>query len=126
MAQRDPLIEQLVEKVREQCPEIDDDRFFVAIYSFCEFEFLALRAFAALKSSVINPEGDSRRLLGDFRQLRQTQLMFARELGLTPASLASIRSLLKRESGAEPVDLAALMVRAGPVEPEPKPPETEG
>jgi hypothetical protein len=35
---------------------------------------------------VINSKGDARRLLGDHRKLRSTQILLSRELGMTPAA----------------------------------------
>jgi hypothetical protein len=52
----------------------------------------------------VNAQGDPRRLLRDYRQLRSAQLAYERELGMTPAS----RRVLQ-VSGKSPLDLAALM-----------------
>jgi hypothetical protein len=41
---------------------------------------------------IINGKGDPRRLQSDFRQLRQAQLAYARELGMTPAARMAIKA----------------------------------
>src|SRR5215472_3669510 len=49
-------------------------------------------AFAALRAKgIMNPKGEPRRLLQEFRQLRAAQLACARELGMTPAARMAIR-----------------------------------
>jgi hypothetical protein len=100
--ERDPLVQLFVEKIQDVMPEIADDRFYVTLYAWCELEIVALRSYAALKDGVTNDQtGDSRRLVNDWRQLRSTQLAFSRELGLTPASLASIRAILNQSNGRD-------------------------
>jgi hypothetical protein len=54
---------------------------------------------------VLNDQGEGRRLLDDYRKLRQTQAVYARELGMTPAARMAIKATGKRT----PFDLAAAM-----------------
>jgi hypothetical protein len=55
-----------------------------------QIEFLADQVFIQLKShSVFNSDDEARRLLGEFRQLRQAQLSYADRLGMTPAGRIS-------------------------------------
>ena len=60
----------------------------------------------AKPGGILTAQGDARRLLTDFRQLRTAQLALSRELGLTPASLVSIRALASRDAE---IDLVAMM-----------------
>jgi hypothetical protein len=54
---------------------------------------LASRVYAALRDQgVLNPEGEARRLLDDYRKLRQTQAIFTRELGMTPAARQALKA----------------------------------
>ncbi len=39
----------------------------------------------------VNEKGEPRKLLGDWRLLKQAQLAYERELGMTPASRAAMR-----------------------------------
>ena len=65
--------------------------------------------YAALRTyGVVNPSGEARRLLDDYRKLRQTQIILSRELGMTPAA----RMAIKANSGRAPLDLAAAMARS--------------
>jgi hypothetical protein len=67
------------------------------------------QAYATLRvMGIVNNEGEGRRLLADYRQLRQAQAMWARELGLTPAARMSIKA---GRAGAA-LDLVAQMARA--------------
>ncbi|HJU09414.1 MAG TPA: hypothetical protein VJ728_00990 [Candidatus Binataceae bacterium] len=97
-----------VEKIQKTMPEIADDRFYSTIYAWCELEILATRVYAELdKQGLVNSQGDTRRLLDDFRKLRMSQLAFSRELGLTPASLANIKALVSRDQHVDVIIRAA-------------------
>ncbi len=49
-------------------------------------------AFADLRErGIANDGGEPRRMLGEFRQLRQAQLAYERELGMTPAARMAIK-----------------------------------
>jgi len=81
-----------------------------ACRAWAQLEILADTAFAVLrKLFIINKEGEPRRLLTDFRQLRQAQLAYERELGMTPAARMGIRA-----NGTRAVfDLAAQLAETG-------------
>jgi len=63
-----------------------------ACRAWAELEILGARAFAELEENgLTNAAGEPRRLLGEFRQLRQAQLAFERDLGMTPSSRMTLR-----------------------------------
>jgi hypothetical protein len=77
-----------------------------AARAWAEIEILAANVFAELTANgVMNAEGEPRRLLTELRQLRQVQLAYARELGMTPAARMAINANGTRAA----VDLAAAM-----------------
>src|SRR5262249_23753641 len=77
-----------------------------AVRAWCELEILSVQVYAELRQSgVVNAEGEARRLLHDYRQLRQTQAVLSRELGLTPAA----RMALKASGTKAAFDLASAM-----------------
>ena len=115
------LVEQLY-KVMPWLEEVD----YPHAYAWAELEFLALRVWAVLdEQGVINSKGDARRLLDDHRKLRATQNQLAAQLGMTPASRASIRAIASKD---KEFDLVAEMAQAAgaaePTEPE-KPADSE-
>jgi hypothetical protein len=66
------------------------------------------RAFAALTAQgLTNAQGEPRRLLSEFRQLRQAQLAYERELGMTPAA----RMAIKANGTRAALDLAAALAQ---------------
>ncbi len=70
---------------------------------------LASRVYAELRErGVVNAEGEARRLLDDYRKLRQTQVALSRELGMTPAARMAINASGTRTA----LDLAAAMAKA--------------
>jgi hypothetical protein len=75
-----------------------------------ELEFLALRVWRELdRQGILNSNGDTRRLLNDHRQLRATQNQLAAQLGMTPASRASIRAIANHD---KEIDLVGAMAAA--------------
>ena len=73
--------------------------------AWCELEILSNRVYAELRErGVVNEQGEARRLLHDYRQLRQTQALLSRELGLTPAARMALKA-----SGKAAFDLASAM-----------------
>ncbi len=73
-----------------------------------QLEILCSRAYAALRErELVNPKGDSRRLLDDYRRLVSVQVVVSRELGLTPAA----RLAIKQSSKDAPVDLVGEFAR---------------
>ncbi len=69
--------------------------------AWCEMEILCEQAFAALRAfGMLTREGEARRLFHDYRQMRQTQAVYANALGLTPAARIAIKATGTR--GARP------------------------
>ncbi len=61
--------------------------------TWAELEILGANVFAELMATgLTNSEGEPRRLLTELRQLRQTQLAYERELGMTPAAKVAIKA----------------------------------
>lgn len=61
--------------------------------AWAELEILGANIFAELiANGVTNSEGEPRRLLTELRQLRQLQLAYERDLGMTPAAKVSIKA----------------------------------
>ena len=84
-------IRRLVRKMQRVMPWLDpaDD---ATCRAWAELEILGSYAFADLvKRGLTNEEGDPRRLLTEFRQIRQVQLAYERELGMTPSSRTALR-----------------------------------
>jgi len=82
-----------------------------AAKAWAELEILGARLFAELTKTpdgFMNAKGEPRRLLSEFRQLRQAQLSFERELGMTPLA----RMQLKASGTRAALDLAAAMAKA--------------
>jgi phage terminase small subunit len=74
--------------------------------AWCELEVLSQRCYADLRDrGLLNAEGEARRLLDDYRKLRNTQLSLASALGMTPAA----RIAIKAGSRKADFDLAAAM-----------------
>jgi phage terminase small subunit len=74
--------------------------------AWAEMEVLASQTYAALRvMGVINKQGEARHLLDDYRKLRQTQIVLARELGLTPAARVATQASGTRAA----LDLAAAL-----------------
>jgi hypothetical protein len=89
---RDKRVERLARKVRAVAPWLEASDF-PAVRAWSEMEYLSNQVYAALASmGVLNRQGEARRLLSEYRQLRATQVMLARELGLTPAARMAIRA----------------------------------
>jgi hypothetical protein len=105
---RDQRVRRLVQKMREAMTWIDDADL-PACRAWAEFEILSSIVFAELrKGGVVNKGGEARRLLNDYRLLRQTQLAYERELGMTPAA----RMAIKVNGTRAAFDLPGEMARA--------------
>lgn len=77
--------------------------------AWAEMEILAANVFTELMANgVTNREGEPRRLLTELRQLRQTQLAYERELGMTPAAKVAIKASNTRAA----LDLVAMMAES--------------
>jgi hypothetical protein len=99
--------------MRVAMPWIDDSDA-PACRAWAQLEILSDQAYAVLRTvGILNREGEPRRLLTDIRQLRQAQLAYARELGMTPAA----RMAIKANGTKAALDLAAAMA-AGDTEAE--------
>ncbi len=84
-------VRRLVNKMKAVMPWLDaaDDP---ACRAWAELEILGAYAFADLtERGLTNRKGEPRRLLAEFRMLRQAQLAFERELGMTPAARLGLR-----------------------------------
>jgi hypothetical protein len=105
---RDKKVERLARKMRGVMPWLEPSDM-PAARAWAEFEYLAGQVYAALRGfGVLNREGEARRLLDDYRKLRQTQVVLARELGMTPAA----RMAIKANGTKAALDLAAAMATA--------------
>jgi hypothetical protein len=103
LGRRDQRVRRLTRKMRVCMPWLADSDL-PACRGWAEMEVLANRAYAILSSvPLINKDGEPLRLLTDFRQLRQAQIVYARELGMTP----SARAQLRLSADSEAFDLAA-------------------
>jgi hypothetical protein len=102
---RDRKVQRLVRMMRIAMPWLEEADV-PACRAWAQIEILADMAYTMLQRiSIINDKSEPRRLLTDFRQLRQAQLMYARELGMTPAA----RMAIKASGTRAPLDLAAAM-----------------
>jgi hypothetical protein len=103
---RDKRVERLARKVRNAMPWLEPADF-PAVRAWAELEYLSGQVYATLRAmGVINRDSEPRRLLSEFRQLRQAQLAFARELGMTPAARIAIKATGTRA----PFDLPSAMI----------------
>jgi hypothetical protein len=89
---RDRRVTRLAVKVRAVLPWLEPADGPV-VRAWCELEYLRGQTYAALRAfGVVNPRGEARRLLDDYRKLRQTQIVLSHELGMTPAARMAIRA----------------------------------
>jgi hypothetical protein len=111
----------LVRKVIEQMPSLE--QFLPTVRKWAELEVIRQAAFAGIvQSNVLTTDGQDvhvRRLVHDHRQLALAQLVFEKELGLTPLAFAALKG-----SQQPPLDLVGMMAAqsdaAETVEPEPE------
>lgn len=98
-------VRRLVQKMRILMPWLEPSDIPCA-RAWAELEILGANVFAELiANGVSNHEGEPRRLLTELRQLRQTQLAYERELGMTPAARVAIKASGTRAA----LDLVAMM-----------------
>jgi hypothetical protein len=109
---RDKKVERLVRKMRNVMSWLEPCDL-PACRAWAEMEYLCGQVYAVLASTGVFTQGGeehpkiaTRRLLDDYRKLRQTQAVFARELGMTPAA----RMAIKANGTRAPFDLASAMV----------------
>jgi hypothetical protein len=126
---RDRKVTRLAVKVRAVLPWLEPADW-PTVRAWCELEYLAGQVYAALRTyGVVNPSGEARRLLDDYRRLRQVQLQYATALGMSPAARMAIRANGTRAAFdlSEPVTSRAVEIseaRRTPAEP-PTPVEDE-
>jgi len=97
-------VRRLVAKMHESMPWLAPADL-PACRAWAELEILGARAFAELETNgITNTAGEPRRLLGEYRQLRQAQLAYERDLGMTPAARMALRV---NDSRARSTDLLA-------------------
>jgi hypothetical protein len=90
---RDRKVTRLAQKLRTAMPwlEPSDEP---AVRAWAQLEILGTLAFAELRANGITAgNGEPRRLLAEFRQLRTAQLAYERQLGMTPTA----RMMLPRQ-----------------------------
>jgi hypothetical protein len=97
---RDQRVRKMVQKLRAAMGNQIADSDIPVARAWCAFEILCVTVFAELRKGVIK-NGEARRLLNDYRLLRQTQLGFARELGLKPAARITIQNDPKKLRAAD-------------------------
>lgn len=90
---RDQRVRRMVQRMRQTMAWLEDSDV-PACRGWAELEILCASVFIELKNGGIfsRKSGEARRLLNDYRILRQTQLGYSRELGMTPASRAVIQA----------------------------------
>ena len=103
LKQRDRRVRRLVDKVRAALPSLAPSDL-PALRAWAELEILSAFCFLSLTNrnaqgqpDVTDADGSPRKLLDSYRQLRQAQLPFARELGLTPAARKALGLSDRRE-----------------------------
>jgi hypothetical protein len=87
--------------------------------SWAQFEFLGDQVYAGLRADgVLNGQGESRRLLDDFRRLRLAQATLAAELGMSPGARTRLKaggethlSHLSQEEGVDVERLTLIGLR---------------
>jgi len=88
---REEKVKALVGRMYEEMPWLDDPDE-PSIRHWAELEVIGDSLFRNLMTKgFANRKGEPRRLLVEFRQLRQTQLTYERELGMTPSSRMGLR-----------------------------------
>lgn len=108
MRVRHRKVRRLVEKMRAEMPWIESSDL-PACRAWAELEILGAYAFSELVGAgLLNAEAEPRRLLTDFRQLRQVQLSYERELGMTPAARMAIKASGTRAA----LDLVAMIAKS--------------
>jgi phage terminase small subunit len=104
---RELTVRRLTQKMRARMPWLEDSD--LPVYrAWAKLEVLSTRLYAELRErGLINSKGESRQLLNHDRTMRQTQLGFARELGMTPAA----RIAMQTNSRNMDVDIEAALGR---------------
>jgi hypothetical protein len=101
-------VRRLVDRLRATMPWLEPSDT-PACRAWAELEILSAGVFTALTTDgFTNSDGEPRRLLSEFRQLRQAQLAYERELGMTPAA----RMAIKANGTRAALDLAAALANS--------------
>ena len=97
---RDRSVQRLVSKLRQALPWLTPSDL-PATRAWCEAEVLSRLVFHELRvSGIVTGQGEPRRLLSEYRQLRATQLGYARDLGMTSQARKSLGADPGREGDA--------------------------
>jgi hypothetical protein len=100
---RDEKTRRLVRRMRNVMPWLEESDI-PSCRAWAQLEILADQAFSVLRAmGLVNGQGEPRRLLTDYRQIRTAQLGFGNALGMTPAA----RQALKTSRDGAAFDLAA-------------------
>src|SRR5438552_7698215 len=92
---RDRSVQRLVSKLRAALPWLKPSDL-PAARAWCEIEVLGRLVFKDLRSNGFTTgRSEPRRLLTEYRQLRSTQLGYARELAMTPAARKELLGVLE-------------------------------
>ena len=92
---RDRSVQRLVSKLRQALPWLTPSDL-PAARAWCEIEVLGRLVFKDLRSNGFTTgRSEPRRLLTEYRQLRSTQLGYARELAMTPAARKELLGVLE-------------------------------
>lgn len=88
---RDRRVQRMARRLRLLCPWLEPSDA-PQLRAFCQLEVLATRVYAVLTAEgVLTGQGDGKKLVAEYRQLRATQSGIASTLGLTPASRRAIK-----------------------------------
>lgn len=113
LALRARRVRRLVARMFNVMPWLDEvDR--PAARGWAELEIIAAQVFTDLDTKgITSDKGEPRRLLAEYRQLKQAQLAYERELGMTPAARMSLRVGSARGRAFDAAAEAAQMRRDG-------------
>jgi hypothetical protein len=113
LRQRDKRVERLARRMRLAMPWLEEADG-PACRAWAELEVLAQTVYLELRNKgVLNEQGEAKRLLDDYRKLRQTQISFSRSLGMTPEGRLQINA----SSTTAALDLAGLLASTDITEP---------
>jgi len=97
---RDRAVQRLVSKLRQAIPWLTPSDL-PAARAWCEAEVLSRLVFHELRvNGITTGQGEPRRLLSEYRQLRSAQLGYARELAMTPQARKALGADPGREGDA--------------------------
>jgi hypothetical protein len=89
---RDKKTERLARRVRAILPWFSESDG-PAVRTWAEYEILCGQVFAAIRTGgVVSENGLIKRLVNDYRQMRNAQFLWATAIGLTPSSRLALRT----------------------------------